>query len=494
MSDSISSRFIWGTVSVGAGRLSTTVLGFMAMIVAVRCLSAEAFGTFVLLQVIAAFLTRVSSLGLELSIPKFVTATEQENEKRKIINTTFYFRMLAIVAVSIIAMISKSVLSALFGSSSLSDFIGFILILFWLQSLRKILDATVQGFFLFKTIAIASFLESLSNLLSILLLVAFLDLGVTGLVYAKALSLAVACFFVYFTIPIKTKLEFHYGILRKVLKFGFPLQINDILTFIFLRIDTLIIGGLLGPAEIAYYEIARKIPDSLTGLYEAFRTVYFPFVARLSGLGERKRLTQLLNDSIRLISFVSIFGALIALLFGNEIITFLFSAKYLPSAPIFALLMVGLNLAIVEYTFGYSLVAIGESDKPLVINVVRTAMSLLGNLLLIPNIGVTGAALANIISNSITSPLDVLFLRRKKIFARIVDYMKPLLIFGAIGVLFVLVGANIIVVKVVAIVLFILTCVLLSVITFEDLAVVWEEAKTTFSKSARTPRFKSTES
>jgi O-antigen/teichoic acid export membrane protein len=374
------------------------------------------------------------------------------------------------------------VLGNLFSSSSVFELFVFVIPLYIVLSIQQLLKAILQGFFLFRTIAFTSIIASFSNFILILVLVLHFKGGVAGLVYAKVISMGLASCFAYFSIPIKRKLEWHIGVLRKILVFGLPLQINDILTFIFLRIDTLLIASLLGPASIAYYEIGRKIPESLGGLYEAFRYVYFPLISRLHSLKEHEKLTELMNNSVRLISFASIFGALIALVFGKEIIVLLFSEQYLPSVTIFVLLMVGLNLAVVEYTFGYSLVAIGDSDKPLIVNIVRTCISLAGNLIFIPIFGAVGAAFANIAGNSITSPIDVIFLRRRKIEARIGDYLKPIIIFGVISGLYLIFRPDFILIKLVIIVLYLVICKLFMVVSSEDLTALTVEIKMVLHK------------
>src|SRR5690606_41186575 len=80
-------------------------------------------------------------------------------------------------------------------------------------------------------------------------------------------------------LPISTP-RFDRQVLQELLRFGFPLQLNFVLSFVFSRADTFLISVLLGPAQVAFYEIARRIPDSVSDAYEAFVQVYFPSVAQ----------------------------------------------------------------------------------------------------------------------------------------------------------------------------------------------------------------------
>jgi O-antigen/teichoic acid export membrane protein len=281
----------------------------------------------------------------------------------------------------------------------------------------------------------------------------------------------------YLSIPVDRRIELDVSRLKELLVFGFPLQLNDVLTFVFLRADTVVIGALMGPAEIAYYEIARKIPESLEGLYEAFRAVYFPMFSAVVAGGKREKAAEMLGHSTRLLAGAGMLGAMVALLFGDLLITTLFSEQYLPSVPVFVLLMVGLTFAVLDYTLGYSLVATGASDKPVAINTIHTAVTLLGNLALIPLVGIIGAALANIAGFAATNPINVFFLRRRELRARVDVYIKPMLVFGGWWALVSLLHPAGLGSRVLVLVLYVLTYLALSVITIEDLLILSREAK-----------------
>ena len=465
-------------------------MGLVSVMLVTRYLPPEEYGAFVLLQVVVVFLAEITSLGLTVSVPKFIACTESKRDKRTLVNTVICFRILTALAVSLLVLIARRLLILLYDSPLLLSLIIYLPVLLTLESLGKLLKSIFEGFFLFNRIGIVDFAAGSLNLLFIVLFVVFLDQGLSGLVYAKLISMAVSYTFAYFSNPIERKLEFDYTVLKDVLAFGLPLQLQYILGFLFLRVDTLMLGALLGPAGIAYYEVARKIPESLVRLYDAFRAVYFPSIANLFARGKHHQATKMLNHSTRWLSFLTISGALIALLLGNDIISLLFSESYLPSVPAFVLLMIELNLTLVETTLGYSLVAIGAPDKPLIANAARTGTNLLGNLLIIPASGFVGAALAKVASNLVAIPLDVLFLRRRRIYVRPEGYLKPLLIFGAFGLGFVLLGSSSLLLRIAIIVFFFLACLLLSVITRDDLAFISEVGKMILSRVLRKPRLK----
>jgi O-antigen/teichoic acid export membrane protein len=430
MAESLRERFFRGTFVVGMGNLCTMILGLASTVVIARLLPAETFGAFILLLVTGMFLARMSSFGLELAMPKFLSDTVQEQARSRIVNTVILFRLLTIALVSLLALGARSWLALLFGETLLTNLIGFVPLLFLAISLGQLMRAILQGFLLFRLVALTDALASLLNFVFILSFTLGLDQGLAGLIVAKTLSLLIATLVVYLRIPIIRRLELRFEHLSPMLKFSFPLQINDTLNFVFQRLDVMLIGMLIGVRGVAYYEIARKIPESLNSLYEAFHSVYFPIVARLSEAGRRPELAQVLNHSLRLMSFIGLFSALIAILSGAYLIPLLFSAQYAPSVPVFNLLMVVLVLTLLDSVLGYSLVAVGDTGKPPLINSARALIVFMSYMLLIPALGLNGAPLANLIGLLLANPFYVWFLQRRQVQVDLWGYIKPWFAFG----------------------------------------------------------------
>jgi O-antigen/teichoic acid export membrane protein len=470
---------VGSTIWLGLASVFSIGLGLASTIVATRHFTTEVFGAFVLLQVIVSFLTQVSGFGLDLSIAKFVAGTEDIAQKRDLVGTAILFRLGMIVVASVVATVARSLLSRLFGASLAADLLVYLPVLFLLESLRTLLKSILQGYLLFPRIAIADSITSLLNLLLLLAFVLFLGQGIVGLILARAGALSAACIFAYLSIPVRKKLVFRLDLFKDLVRFGLPLELNDIMTFVFTRIDTLIIAALLGPADVALYEIARRIPDSLRQLYEPFRSVYFAFISRLYALREQYQLERLLNESMRVISFGTLLGAAIALLFAKDIIGLVFSTRYLPSAPVFALLMINLSVALVANMMGTSLVAMGDSDKPAIINIAHTGASLLSTVLLIPPFGIMGAAVASMLGILAVYPLSMIFLRRRAPNVGVTPYLKPLLIFFCWAALGLLLKPATFLPRTGFVAFFLLLCLLLSVITKTDVSILLRELRVT---------------
>ena len=147
--------------------------------------------------------------------------------------------------------------------------------------------------------------------------------------------------------------------------------------------------------------------------------------------------------------------------------------------------MIGLILEMVEGILGYSLVAIGEPDKPLYISIMRSVFSVVGNLTILPILGYIGAAIIYILGNLIALPINIFFLKRKGISPNLIASLKLLFVFGLLFTSFLLWNPGAILAAVFLLLLYIPLSFILSVITLRDMKILLSRSVYTLDKTAR---------
>ena len=479
------SRFFSGTLSTGIGSVFTIVSGFVGVMLMARWVPAEEIGIFVLVQLIVTFMIGLTDFGLGLTVTQLISQKENDAEKHLILDTSIIFRVVAAVVGSVLALAGRQALFDFFGASLYTNLLIYVPVLILIESLIQLYQSVLEGLFKFKAIALVSFIVSITNFLALLILVGYFKLGIAGLIFVRLISRTIGLLASFLTAKFPFRFQFSFAKLKQMLRFGLPLYANYILDFTFNQAGTFIIGALLGPAQIAFFEYARKIPDSLEMLYGAFRQVYFPFLSKLFGEGHKEEASDMLNHSVRLIAFFGIFGTLIAYFFGEQIVITFFSAEFLPSALVFYILMINLTLKIIDQTLGYSLVAVGESGKPPLINFVRAIITLGAYALLIPipALGIIGAALSTILGTVVANPLNIYFLRRKQVQAKFSTFLKPFGIFFALYLPYRLLLPDVNwLLKFAAFLIYFLLSFALSVFTMKDIKAITEEVLSLFKK------------
>jgi len=455
-------------MSTGFASFITIIAGFLNIIIAVRFVPTEHFGVYILLQVVVFSLATISDLGINVSATKHLAGYTDEN-KYFVVNTLLSFRLTSALFLSFIIFLCKGLLHDLFKSDLFFDIAIYIPVLFVMESLSGLLASMLQGFHYYRKMAIAQIILSVLGIIFIIVFLVYLHLGLIGLIYARIISLFFCITYQLNPFVRRLTMRFDKRLFMEVFRFGFPLGLNNILTFIFMRIDTLMIGSMLSPIQVAYYGTSSKIPDASRNMFESFRSVFFPNMSELFSQGNKAEAKKLLDNSLRIVSFLSLFCTLVVILFQRQIVEVLFSARYLESAPILALLMIALSIGLISNILGTSLVSAGYSKLPVLINIVDTLVTIAANLILIPIFGVIGAAYAAILARALTNPVNVWFLKKKGVEMCVGNYMKPVIIFAVFMAIYTVTGITGIFFNLIIITLFLAACIGLEVITRADL-------------------------
>jgi len=463
------SNFVKGVTSKSLGSVFQVFIGILSLSIAARFIPRNEFGIYVLIQVIASVFQLVNSLILNnISITKFIAETDGPS-KYSAVNTSIIINIIVSAFLIVLLILAKFLFPRFFVSNQLSGYLIFIPLIYLASAFDQLFQKILQGFQLYLKMAISQILNISIRIIFIIIFLVFLKLGIYGLFYAVVLSFLFSLIYQYLAIRIHKPFIFQFSLYRQMFKFGFPLGLNDVLGFIFLKTDRLLIGAMMNPTGVAYYEIASKIPDSSRSMFNSFIEVYFPGLVSLFAQHKYREAESMLNNSLRIISFICTFFVLFLYLFQNEITTILFSNKYIESAPAMPILMLGLTIALLGTIMGTSLVAIGQSDKPAKVNIVRAGTSVLINLFMIPMFGFMGAVYATLLSICMATPLNAWFLRKAKIKVEIFQCLKPIGVLLSCSIALAGFGSRSIFVRFSMIPLFIIICFLMSIIKKKDI-------------------------
>ena len=461
-------QFLRGILATGAGSASILVLGMVALMVSTRVISAETLGAFFLAQVLVTFLAEGTSMGIYSALEQSYAGAQTEDTRRGILSAAMMCRAAtALIVVLVLVALGPSLLPML---DIMPTPWMLVLLVGWflLDSQLRLMYSFHQASFNFGVIGMAGILSSVLNLIGIILFVLVLQQDLWGLFYAKILSNSVALAYTTLARPLPLSLRLDLTILRRMLKYGWPLYLNYFLSFVTLRADTLVIGWLLGTGAVAFYEIARRIPEGIGQFFSSFRQVYFPYVARAAARNDYAEVSSLINRSLRIGSFFLFSFCLMALGFDREIMKLLFSEQYVASALPFVILMVAHAFLMIESTLGYALAAIGDSTKPPIINAVRSALLLIAYLVLIPPYGGAGAATAAALAAMAVIPVNVLFLRRRALTIKPRAYVMPGALAMVVGMMMIAADGWGTWAEVVVMVLYLPACLISGVIRKEE--------------------------
>ena len=462
------SKIIRGIFSLSVGSFVRLVTGFLVTVFGARRIPENDMGVYFLLLALVALLEMIGNMGLRLSASKFIAGATSLEEQSEIVNNILTIRLITLVVVSLLAWIGKPLFLLIFPSELLSRLYYVVPILFVLQLTESTLAYIMQGFQLYRKMAVVEIILGFANLSLALFLLIVVNIGLMGLVLTLLISLAMGIIIRYIMIPTKKQLSFDRQVVKKIINFGFTLQGNDVLSYIISQVDTLLVALLLNPASLAYLEIARKIPLSLQKVAISINSVYFPHLTQMIGQGDKEEAEHLLNNFLRIVAAGTLLAAFECIIFQEEIIRIIFSEKYLVSAPAFGLYMLIFAISMVSQILDTSYISAGYPVYVLVVNFVVAFFVLGGNLFLIPMYGFMGSVFALLLAETVGNSASFWAVRRSGLNAELKTYLYPFLVMIVFTAVYYLVGWNALFFKLILAALLPLLFFVFAFITFSD--------------------------
>lgn len=413
-----------GVALTGMSTVISIASLFIETLIAARLLDTNSFGIFQIIVVVVNLIVMVVDLGWKTTVTQMLASSERSRQEL-IVSTGLLFRTAVIFAVSIIVLLAQDLLLIFDSSGEILHYAALIPIMVLVTSGEEFFLAIHQGLQGFHHMAVSQIMRGALRLALSAGFLLFLKTGMPGLIYSWIISFGASLLLLFFVLPLPKRLILSSAMLKEMFNFGLPLYGNRVLFFVSGRIDVLLLGAMIGPNAVAYYNVATRIPTGLLQLEGSYTSVFFPTMTDYLANGKKVEATRLLNRSIRFLAFVFCFTALIGVLFGGRIITLLFSEKYAPSSGIFSILMTSLPLVILANIMGYSLTSAGFPARSLAQNTVGVIVTITANLVLIPLLGITGPAYASFLGYLVTSLLCVWLLWRSGVNFAASNVLKP---------------------------------------------------------------------
>ena len=184
---------------------------------------------------------------------------------------------------------------------------------------------------------------------------------------------------------------------KSLLKDSWPLMFSSIVGIIYLRIDQIMIGNMVGDKEVGIYSAAVKLAEVWYFIPMCVLSSVLPSIVAAKATNENLFYTRL-QMFYNWMSFISYLVAIPITFMANWIIGILFGADYVKAGPMLSLLIwagLFINLGTARSAF---LTAKNWTKISLFSNFLGCVLNVILNLALIPKYGGMGAVIASLIS------------------------------------------------------------------------------------------------
>jgi len=238
-----------------------------------------------------------------------------------------------------------------------------------------------------------------TQLALILVLVGLGGWGLRGAIFAAggafALAVALAFFFIWklFAPDLRggSAIEFRTG---ELLAFSLPTSLAGIFAMLTLRVDRLLVGYFLPASEVGIYQAASQAAMLSAIILSAFNAIFSPMIARLHHQGQMERLDELFKVSTKWGLYASLPLFLVLVVAPRQVMTVAFGQPYAKGAIPMLIMAGGQLINAGTGAVGFLLIMTGHQKQWLAVSSASFLINIALGWVLIPRLGLNGAAVA----------------------------------------------------------------------------------------------------
>lgn len=394
------------TLVLTISKVVSLVMSIGITVILSRYRTLEEYGTYAQLILIVSLSVSILSFGINNSINYFLGRFEHKNDRDSFISTYFLLNTLFGVTIGILLNLFSYKLGVYFNNSSIPGYSLVILILPW----SLLTNSSMSYFLIFSNRSKHVLLiETTYNFLVFLtaLISSIIGIDFKTYLYFFTLINAAQSIFVYllvYKIYELNNIKVRINLAKDILRFSIPLGFSTILGTLNLQIDQIMISSFYKLSEYAVYaNAARELP--ITVLSSSIVLVVFPNVSKLVN---RKRTNDAVNiwkESIVLSSMIMFFLISVLFVFAPEIITILYSEKFIAGVPVFRVYTLVLIFRITY--FGMILNSLNKTSYILITSFVALILNVVLNFTFHKFFGFIGPAIATFCVTSIVAIMQL---------------------------------------------------------------------------------------
>ena len=221
-----------------------------------------------------------------------------------------------------------------------------------------------------------------------------------------------------------------FGLLRRLVRFGFPTMPAELSLYSLNFIDRIIIVRLAGLAEAGLYSLAIKFAQAINVLVRGFQLAWPPLAYSIEDDDEARRAYSLIVTWFMAVCAFVVVGMW---LLARWIVRILAAPEFFEAYEAIGLLTAAMTLYALYLVLVVVLGRTGRTEYNFPATIAATVANIALNLILVPPYGIVGAAVALVASYLVVLVLMYVFTQR--LFPVPYEWGRLALIFGAAAIL-----------------------------------------------------------
>lgn len=388
----------------GSAVLLTRAVGFLLLPLYTRYLSLEDYGVIELLDLTGYVLAEFLALGIDQALMKYYHAYPDEADRHKTVSTAVIFG--AVSGVLFVAVLIPT--RHFFAREILGDerYAWLFLLSFWAllsSSVWRIERNTLRVQNRSALFTRLSVIYAAVAILFNIYFVAYAQKGPEGIFYSTLITSSVFSAYLGWRIFRETGIHFDLTKLRPMLSYGLFFVPVGLASFVLNFADRYFLRAFSTLEEVGLYALAYKIAMIVTMLVAVpFNQVWHSYLFEIRGQPNAKDVYSKVATYFWTVLVAVALGLAVL---SREIVTIMAAPSYLPAHTVLPVLLVGMVFFCADNVFQVGLWLTGKSGQLSTIKWVSALANLGLNALLIPTLGMMGAAITTVVSFALSALL-----------------------------------------------------------------------------------------
>jgi O-antigen/teichoic acid export membrane protein len=382
------------SVIYGVGGLVSRFVAVLLLPLYTRYLTPADYGAVETLIALAAILATVLRVGIASAFFRFYFDSDDPAYRLRVVRTSFWFTMgMATLGLVLGLALADQISEAFFGTDDRATLVRASFVLLWAQMNYE----QMTSLFRVEERSVAFVCASLAHLAltvaGTVVFVVVLGWGATGVVAGNMVSTLIVWAVLLAYRREQLGLTMDRPLLRQMNKYGLPLMPSMLALWVLNFGDRLFLVKLTDAEEVGLYSIGVRIASAMVLLLTAFRRAWPAFAYSIED-DEEARSTY--AYVLTYLMFIASWTALGLGLLAPWLVRLLATPDFYDAADVVPLLAFG---AVAFAGFVVSSVVLGRTKRTQfnwVVTGSAAAVSVTLNLVLIPEYGMVGAAIANV--------------------------------------------------------------------------------------------------
>ncbi|MDJ1430728.1 flippase [Halostagnicola sp. A-GB9-2] len=385
--------------------ISSALLMFL---LASYLLDPEGYGELYWAIGILAVVQLFADVGLGKSAARYVSEYREDDPGQipHLLQTTVAAKLVVIAIVAYTLLLFHDQIAVALGDPGVAPFLAAGVIYITVNSFNVFAQIVFQGY---NQLVYSAAIQAISGAARLVFAVGFVlaGLGALGAFfgyivgYAIAAVIGLAILYYKFYQPTEAAEVYEDGLSRRLLEYSVPLTATRSANVIDKQIDIVLVGVFLNPVAVAFYTLAKQITDFVLAPAESLGFTISPNFGEQKAAGQLEDARRIYEMALTNAMLLYVPAAVGLALVAEPFMTMVFGNEYAGAVPVMQILCLFIVLQAVTNLTSDSLDYLGRARARAIAKGGTSIANLGLNIVLIPTIGVVGAAIATIITHTV---------------------------------------------------------------------------------------------